>query len=96
MFKRLEQGIPWTFKTWILKFKGVDLPIGDLANDVSEDSNFPDDDDLSEIYDYLISKHATEPVLDTFVTSWNFYLASNVDPLELRLQHDTFVDTALE
>ena len=75
MPKRLEHGIPWTFKTWILKFKGVDLPIGDLANDISGDSDFPDDD-FAEIYDYLISKHATEPVLDTFVTSWNFYLAS--------------------
>lgn len=68
--------IPWTFKTWIANFQGVDLPIGDLANDINGDDDFPDDDDFSDIYDHLMVKHCSREALETFVIVWNFYLIS--------------------
>lgn len=48
--------IPWTFKTWISRFKGVDLPIGDLADDITRDSDFPEHDDFGEIHEYINQK----------------------------------------
>lgn len=30
-----------TFYQWIIKFKDVDLPIGDLASDIAKDAKFP-------------------------------------------------------
>lgn len=35
----MAEQIPWTFKTWIIRFKGVDLPIGDLADDIAKDES---------------------------------------------------------
>lgn len=77
---RDKNTVYWTFKTWIKNFEDVDLPIGDLAGDISSDSDFPEDDIFSEIYDHLRSKHASSPVIDTFVCAWNYYLASNATP----------------
>jgi uncharacterized protein YozE (UPF0346 family) len=68
--------IPWTFKTWISEFKDVDLPIGDLARDISRDSDFPDEDSFGIIHKHLINKNADTIVLETFSTVWNFYLSS--------------------
>ena len=68
--------IPWTFKTWLAKFKDIDLPIGDLATDVLADSAFPDKDDFKTIYSYLTSRRADDVVMETFKIVWNFYLAS--------------------
>lgn len=73
----MVEEIPWTFKTWIANFQGVDLPIGDLASDIAKDPDFPDDDDdFSEIYDHLQSKRSCRQALNTFVIVWNFYLIS--------------------
>lgn len=69
--------IPWTFKTWIGNFKSVDLPIGDLANDILSDPDFPEDDDFGEIHEHICSKaRYNSIVIETFITVWNFYLAS--------------------
>lgn len=69
--------IPWTFKTWIANFKGVDLPIGDLAEDIARDSSFPDEDYFGEIIDHLRSKAWNNPdVLEAFTHAWSFYQAS--------------------
>lgn len=62
--------IPWTFKSWIANFRGVDLPIGDYANDILADENFPDTEDFSVIRDYLISKHADIGMIEAI---WEFY-----------------------
>lgn len=67
---------PWTFRTWIANFETVDLPIGDLARDISTDSDFPDDDDFELIYDHLRHKSASHAALETFVLVWNFYISS--------------------
>lgn len=68
--------IPWTFKTWLANFKKVDLPIGDLATDITKDKNFPDNDSFSEILEHLQSQTSDPDVIETFMLVWNFYLAS--------------------
>ncbi|WHX50523.1 YozE family protein [Paenibacillus woosongensis] len=68
--------IPWTFKNWIANFNGVDLPIGDLAQDISRDPNFPDSEDREELRSYLSSKAKHHAVIETFETVWDFYQAS--------------------
>jgi len=48
---------PWTFNTWIEKFKGVDLPIGDLAADILGDKTFTKEcNDFNELFEYLYEK----------------------------------------
>jgi len=68
--------IPWTFKTWIANFKNVDLPIGDLADDISRDPAFPDSEDYSVLRSYIVRKQQHPAVLETFETVWKFYQAS--------------------
>lgn len=69
--------IPQTFKTWIVNFKGINLPIGDLADDVSRDANFPEEDCFDEILEHIGSKSRHNPyVIETFVLAWGYYLAS--------------------
>lgn len=72
----MSKQIPWTFKSWIANFKDVDLPIGDLASDILEDTNFPEDDDFDTIHAYIYSKAHHSSVVETFVITWNYYLAS--------------------
>lgn len=77
--------IPWTFKSWLLRFDGVDLPIGDLAKDICSDEYFPKDaDDFDEIYDYLRSKTTNYDVLDTFLIVWQFYRSSTNSKYHIR------------
>lgn len=70
--------IPWTFKTWILNFKGVDLPIGDLAADIAGDPDFPEKDYFEEILGHISAKCKGDSVIvETFVLAWSYYQASN-------------------
>ncbi len=74
---QINEQVPWTFKTWITHFKNVDLPIGDLANDILKDNDFPDEDYFSEIWEHISLKCKGDPdVLETFALAWNYYLAS--------------------
>ena len=69
--------VPWTFKTWIANFENVDLPIGDLAQDIARVDDFPEDDNFGEILDYIGRKSRWDSVIvETFCTVWNFYLAT--------------------
>ena len=71
------KAIPWTFKTWIAKFKGVDLPIGDLATDIAKDPEFPDDDCFGKLLEHVEMASRDDPVIvETFVLAWNYYLSS--------------------
>lgn len=73
----MVQTIPWTFKTWIVHFKGVDLPIGDLANDIAKDDSFPDGDYFGELWEYISSKCKNDfEIMETFALAWSYYLAS--------------------
>ena len=76
----VNETVPWTFKSWIVQFKDVDLPIGDLAQDVLRDADFPNEDYFGEILEHIESKSKCSPVVvETFVLAWNYYLASK-DP----------------
>lgn len=76
----MAEQIPWTFKTWIIRFRGVDLPIGDLADDIAKDESFPDEDYFLEIWEHISNKCGQDPdILETFSLAWNYYLASK-DP----------------
>lgn len=68
--------IPWTFKTWLANFKDVDLPIGDLATDILSDPDFPEYDSFGTIHEYICDKTSDSDVIETFVTAWNYYLAT--------------------
>lgn len=68
--------IPWTFKTWLAEFKGVDLPIGDFAEYVSNEPDFPVEDSFGIIHEYLCETKADIKVIETFAIVWNFYWAS--------------------
>ena len=68
---------PWTFKRWLAEFRSVDLPIGDLARDASEDPNFPEDDDFCDIVSYVLRKCGSgREVLSVLAEAWSYYLAS--------------------
>ena len=65
-----------TFKEWVLHFKDVDRPIGDLATDISKDPEFPIENNKELIRDYLSDK--AQPaivlqVLETFDNAWSYY-----------------------
>ncbi|MGN0402615.1 MAG: YozE family protein [Acetatifactor sp.] len=76
----MNHEIPWTFKKWIVCFKDVDLPIGDLAEDISGDPDFPDEDYFGEILEHISNKCNGDPhIIETFVLAWGYYLASK-DP----------------
>lgn len=62
-----------TFKTFIKRFEEDESPIGDLARDILEDSQFPSRaTTFAYIYDYLRCKR-NEKVIDTFVEAWEIY-----------------------
>lgn len=76
----MTQSIPWTFKTWIVLFKDVDLPIGSLASDIAKDGSFPEEDYFSELWDHISLKCKNDSdIMETFALAWNYYLASK-DP----------------
>lgn len=76
--------VPWTFKTWIESFKNVDLPIGDLADDILRDKEFPrDSNDFHEILEYLYEKTGIH-VIEAFCDAWNYYIVSTTEPSDIR------------
>jgi uncharacterized protein YozE (UPF0346 family) len=65
-----------TFKEWILKFVTVDLPIGDIARDISEDEQFPNTKDFDEILYYLETTPTSDSFIRVFKYSFNMYYES--------------------
>jgi len=64
------------FKSWLLKFKSVDLAIGDLANDVASDNAFPSNiRSKSDLVDYLDRKHASYQAIDVAKDVYDFFEA---------------------
>ncbi|AUJ23149.1 YozE family protein [Virgibacillus dokdonensis] len=61
------------FKEWLMHFRNVDRPIGDLAIDVENDKCFPDTNDEDEIREHLESHNAMDAALDTFEYVYSFY-----------------------
>lgn len=64
------------FKEWILHFKHVNRPIGDLAKDIARDPTFPNENDQEIIRKYLIEKASPIILLEiikTFDNAWEYY-----------------------
>ena len=62
-----------SFKKWIVKFKDVDNPIGDLASDINEDSAFPESCTLQEAISYLKNRRAISEAIEVLEIMWPVY-----------------------
>lgn len=67
-----------SFKDWILRHKEENSPLGDLATDISNDSNFPDTDSKEAIETYLNDCGASDNALNSFTAAWNYYSHSDM------------------
>jgi len=61
------------FKDWLIEYKDIDRPIGDLAKEVGQDGTFPNSSDYEALIDYFDSRNAQQAVLDTFEYVYRFY-----------------------
>lgn len=68
-----------TFKKFILHFSKVNLPIGDLANDIEGDKEFPDSNNYTELRNYLELHNACPQALDTFDNAFEYYKKEYAD-----------------
>ncbi len=67
-----------TFKEWLINFKDVEKPIGDLACDILEDPEFPDTNDYDKLFTYLAFQAGShEVVVETFKKAWQQYLKAS-------------------
>ena len=66
------------FKTWLLeKHLGENTRIGDLAEDVKQDEEFPGTDVFEDLYDYILDKpgscyEATVALMEAYVAWWDY------------------------
>lgn len=63
----------YSFVDWLKEFKGVDRPVGDLADDVFRDNDFPDStyDEMLEYLEYEAG--ASNAAIDTFKKAYIAY-----------------------
>lgn len=62
------------FKEWVLQYAGENSAFGDLANDISNDVNFPDSNSKEDIENYLEDCSACYPATVTFNEAWVQYI----------------------
>ena len=62
-----------TFKQWVKRYENRDNPMGDLARDIADDSEFPDTTDLAVISFYLMRQHPCQNCVDVFRTACKRY-----------------------
>ena len=65
-----------TYKEWLLKFININLPIGDIAKEVSVDPNFPNVKDYESIFSYLEENHTSDSFMRVFEYSYKMYFDS--------------------
>ena len=70
-----------TFKTWIKQFQGEDTPIGDLADDIQRDKNFPATRDFKKMTSYLINHNACEDCIREFAGAYIEYMTEEINRL---------------
>ncbi|CAJ2232138.1 MULTISPECIES: YozE family protein [Companilactobacillus] len=70
-----------SFYDWLMKFKDVDLSIGDLAKDAESDKNFPrKSKDLDDIIQHLNTMGASSAAIETAEEAFDYYKASHLPP----------------
>ncbi|EJR72002.1 YozE family protein [Bacillus cereus] len=57
-----------TYKEWLLQFKEIDLPIGDMATAIELDAHFPNTNDYESIQEYV----KTNPTLHGFIRVFEY------------------------
>ncbi|MFC2738961.1 MAG: sterile alpha motif-like domain-containing protein [Prevotella sp.] len=70
---KLKKTPALSFYEWLVLFRGVDRPIGDLAQDALRDPDFPKHKNFEEIRDHLQAKHASQEALKTLDDSYVYY-----------------------
>lgn len=67
-----------TFYDWLMKQKGRECPVGDLATDVAGDCNFPKNAAaLSVVLQHIRSRTSNQAAIEAAVEGWLEYLGSN-------------------
>ena len=66
-----------TFKEWVIRHKGEESPLGDLADDISRDRNFPEENTKEAIMLHLtsVAVHACPEAVEEFKHAWVSYQA---------------------
>ncbi|MFJ7407497.1 MULTISPECIES: YozE family protein [unclassified Lysinibacillus] len=64
-----------TYKEWLLKFIGVNLPIGDIAAEVELDNEFPNSKDYEVIREFVESNYS-ESFIRVFEYSFKMFYDS--------------------
>ena len=64
----------WKFKTWIMRYKDKDNPMGDLARDIADDRDFPDSTDLTKICLYMMRQNPCPECIAVFRKACKRYL----------------------
>ena len=62
-----------SFKTWSKKFLNENSPMGDLARDIKQDTNFPSYRCKKHIAEYLCDNHACDAALKVFDKMYEEY-----------------------
>lgn len=70
---KLKKSPALSFYEWLVLFRGVDRPIGDLAQDALRDPDFPKHKNFEEIRNHLQAKHASPEALKTLDDSYVYY-----------------------
>ena len=70
-----------TFKTWIKQFHGEDSTLGDLAEDIQRDNNFPSTNRLEKMLSHLIAQNACSDCIREFSGAYIEYMTGEVNRL---------------
>lgn len=62
-----------TFRIWIKQYIGESTPLGDLAEDIIDDSTFPRKNNHDTILEYLHDQNAIQNAIITFESAWKLY-----------------------
>lgn len=62
-----------TFKTWIRRYKDDDSDLGEFANEISTDPDFPRTGKLGEMMEYLFAKDVSMDEIKMFYEAYTEY-----------------------
>ena len=62
-----------SFRTWIMRYRTRNNPMGDLARDIADDPEFPDTSDLISVSFYLQRRHPCGECVEVFQTACKRY-----------------------
>jgi uncharacterized protein YozE (UPF0346 family) len=72
----VRSGTGLTFRQFLRECEGDESPVGDLAREVAQDSQFPEVNDQDALITYLQSRTDYEPVFKAARSAWGRYEAT--------------------